>query len=231
MKRLNSQRIASIGILSALSVIIAFGRFPILPMVPFLELDFADVPIFIATFMYGPLTGLAITTVVCLVQGITVSLASGGFMGIVMHLFATGSFVLVSGAIYKKFHTIKGAIIALIFGILTWNIVMVPFNLLITPLFLGGYEASFNEVVKLLPFIVAFNVIKSVVNSVLTLIVYKYTHKIINKMLPENGNRLKNNNVTDDNITSTKQKTSEEDNVSPDSVDETNKSTSDYNNI
>lgn len=219
MRRVNSQRIASIGILSALSLVILFAipTIKLFPAVPFLELDFADIPIFIATFLYGPLTGLAITITICVIQGITISAVSG-IMGILMHFVATGSFVIVSGLIYKRFHTFKGAIVSLIAGIFAWNIVMIPFNLLITPIFLNLFFNTPKEAIYdyLVPFIIPFNLIKSSLNALITLLLYKSIHKLFNRIMPQHkspsfvetpktqltdsnstDNKLKENNISD----------------------------------
>lgn len=47
--------------------------------------------------------------VVAVVQGLTVSAASGVY-GIIMHIIATGTFVLVAGFLYQKHKTKKGAL-------------------------------------------------------------------------------------------------------------------------
>ena len=88
------------------------------------EYDPADIPIFIGTFLFGPLSGLCLTLVVSVIQGLTVSAASGP-IGILMHFCATGSFVLVAGNLYKRSHTRKGAVTALVCGIGAWTLAMV----------------------------------------------------------------------------------------------------------
>ena len=88
--------------LVAIAVVLVYLiHFPILPMLPFMEYDPADVPIMIGTFAFGPLAGIVLTAVTCLVQGLTVS-ASSGVYGIIMHFVATGTYVLVAGLIYYK---------------------------------------------------------------------------------------------------------------------------------
>lgn len=52
-------------------------------------------PVLFAGLLLGPWWGLGITLVVSLVQGITVSAASGVY-GILMHIISTGTLVLVS---------------------------------------------------------------------------------------------------------------------------------------
>ncbi len=189
---LSTKKIAGIGMLAALSVIlVTFIHFSIFPAVSFLEYDPADIPIFIGTFVYGPTVGLILTVVVSVLQGLTVS-AGSGWIGIVMHIIATGSFVLTAGYIYKFHKTLKGAIISLVSGCLVWVSVMMLCNLALTPLFFPDYDAGFKTVLELLiPFILPFNLIKAGVNSVITFILYKSMHKFLKKYFdePEKNNK------------------------------------------
>ena len=131
-----ARKITAMAMFAAISVVlVTLIHFPIFPMAPFLEYDPADIPIFIATFLFGPLSGLILTFVVCVIQGLTVS-AQSGIIGIAMHLVATGSFVLVAGAIYKYHSHVKGMIIASICGILIMTIMMALWNLILTPIFM-----------------------------------------------------------------------------------------------
>ena len=94
-------RLAKMGMLVAVSIVLVyFIHFPIFPAVAFLEYDPADIPILIGTFAFGPLAGVILTVVTSVVQGVTVSAASGLY-GIIMHIIATSVLVLVAGIIYK----------------------------------------------------------------------------------------------------------------------------------
>ena len=180
-KRSGGMVFVYLAMFAALSIVLVsfiHFPFPFLPGAQFLEYDPADVPILIGTFAFGPAAGLLLTLVVSVVQGITVSAGSGPW-GILMHFVATGSMAVVAGLVYKKHHSFKGAIAALGFGALTMTVVMVPLNLLITPIYTG---ASVQFVAgMLLPAIIPFNLIKSVVNCVVTFIVYKHIMKLIDK--------------------------------------------------
>ena len=161
-------RVVKLGMLAALSCITMLIRFPL--FLPFLEYDMADVPILIGTFLYGPWWGLLLTAVVCILQGVTVS-AGSGIIGVLMHFFATGGFVIVAGLLYRRFHTFKGALMSLVCGSLTMIALMVPLNLLFTGYFMGTPIQAVLEL--LLPAIVPFNAVKAFGNSVITLLLYK----------------------------------------------------------
>lgn len=163
-------RLAKMGMLVAISVVLVyFIHFPIFPAVAFLEYDPADIPILIGTFAFGPVAGVLLTIVTSVVQGVTVSAASGAY-GIIMHIIATSVLVIVAGVIYKFNKTRKGAVIALICGTAAMAAVMIGANLIITPLFMGVPRSM---VWDLMPFIVGFNAIKAGINSVVTFFLYK----------------------------------------------------------
>lgn len=163
-------RLAKMAMLVAISVVLVYlVRFPIFPAVAFMEYDPADIPIFIGTFAFGPLAGLLIATVTAVLQGVTVSAASGPY-GIIMHILASGSFVVTAGLLYRGKKDRKRAGIALIAGVLTMTAMMVAANLIVTPIFMG---VSVDVVKDLMGFIVGFNLIKAGVNAVITFLLYK----------------------------------------------------------
>ena len=176
----NVNRIVKIGVLSALSlVLMLLIRFPIIPSAPFLEYEPADVPIVIAALMFGPLAGLISTIIVSVIQAVTVS-TGGGWVGLVMHIIATGTYAVVAGTIYKRAHTLKGAVIALVLGTLAMTLVIIPSNLFFSVRFFGY---PYDAVVAMLPTVfIPFTLIKASINSVLTLLVYKSLRKIFNKI-------------------------------------------------
>lgn len=101
-RKQNVRKLTALGMLGAISLIlVATVHFPIIPAAPFLEYDPADVPILIGTFAFGPVAGFLLTVVVSIIQGMTVSAASGGPIGIIMHIFATGSCVLIITLVLK----------------------------------------------------------------------------------------------------------------------------------
>lgn len=178
---MNIKKITRLGLFSALSVVLLLLiRFPLIPAAPWLIYDAADVSILIASFALGPIAGLTVTVIASIIQGITVS-AEGGWVGIVMHILASGAFAVTAGLIYKKFHSRKGAVIALICGTIAMTLIMIPANLFFTVRY-WGYP--YETVVKMiLPMIVPFNLIKGLISSTLTILIYKKVHNYITMKL------------------------------------------------
>ncbi|MBC8584435.1 ECF transporter S component [Youxingia wuxianensis] len=178
-----TRKLTTMALLAALSIVlVALIHFPLFPSAAFLEYDPADIPIFICTFLFGPMSGLGLTLVVSIIQGTTVSALSGP-IGIVMHFLATGSFSLLAGNIYKRNHTRQGALIALVCGVLVMTTVMVGCNLVFTPIFMG---TPVDVVIDMLvPVIIPFNLLKATINAVITYFVYKPLGRLVH--LEEKG--------------------------------------------
>lgn len=190
--KLNTKQIAGMAVLTGLAVTLALAfHVPIFPVVGFLEYDMADIPIFLGTFMYGPFAGIIMTVIVSVIQGLTVSSGSG-FIGILMHIFATGTYVLISGIIYNKRKTFKGALIAIGAGIAAWMVGMILWNILLTPVFMGVPRKA---VLDLMGFIVAFNLIKVTANSLATILLYKRLRHLFSYLFKTDKYAKKNKNA------------------------------------
>lgn len=169
-------RLAKMGMLVAISIVLVY--FIHIPMfVAFYEYDPADIPILMGTFAFGPWAGLLLTAVTSVIQGLTVSAASGAY-GIIMHIIATGAFVLTAGLIYKGGKTKKRAVIALVCGVAAMVIIMIPANILITPYFMGAPRSA---VIAMLPLIVGFNFTKAGINAIVTFILYKRLSRFLHR--------------------------------------------------
>jgi riboflavin transporter FmnP len=168
-------RITTLGMLAALSIALVFMmQVPIIPMAPYLKYDMADIPILIGTLFFGPVAGLILTVLVAFIQGITVS-ADGGPIGIIMHICATGTFVIVVGLLHKLWK--NRTLIPIVFGILSMTLIMIPLNLILTPIY---YKIPVSAVVDLLlPAIIPFNLIKAGVNGTVAFLVYQAIIRIL----------------------------------------------------
>ena len=177
MKNERLKRLVVLAMLAAISVVLVWAvHVPLIPVVSFLEYDPADVPILIATMAYGPVAGVVLTVVVSVIQGLTVS-AGSGIYGIIMHIIATSTLVLVAGGVYRLRHTRGGAVLGLVLGTLAMGLVMMPANHFITPAFTGWPVAQVDAL--LIPGILPFNLLKAGLNSGVTFVVYKTVSRYI----------------------------------------------------
>jgi len=173
---MKTKKITSISILVSLSIIAGyFIHFPILPQAPFLLYDPGNVFLLIGSFKLGPKIGVLMTLITAILFALIIG--QGGPYGVLMNFLATGTFVFVSSKIYFLHHDKKGAILGLILGTLAMTLIMVPANLIITPLYLGvEREIVFK---MLIPAIIPFNILKGIISGFITFILYKRLYPLI----------------------------------------------------
>ena len=185
MRNKRVEKLVKLALLCAMSLVLMYVvRFPLIPTLPFLEYDMADVPILIGAFMFGPLEGLLLTAVVSLLQALTVS-AGSGWVGCIMHFFSTGAFAIIAGVIYHRRHNIRGAIEGLLIGSAAMIAIMVPLNYFLTPIFVSGQSMTYADaqgyIWSVMWSFVAFNSDKAAINSVVTFVVYKPLSRLFKK--------------------------------------------------
>lgn len=101
----NTRRLSTIALLSALSFLLMYFDFPILPMASFLKIEFSIVPILIGLVVLdlrGAISILFLRSVLKLIlnnQGVNT------YIGLPMNMIAIGVFVVVFGLIWKKEQT------------------------------------------------------------------------------------------------------------------------------
>lgn len=183
MTKTSTRKLTTLAMLAAVAVVLAAAvHFPLLPAATFLEYDPADIAIFIGAFAFGPWAGLGLTVAAAVIQGLTVS-ASSGPIGILMHILATGSFVLVAGSLYQRRKTRARAILSLCVGVLVWTVVMLGCNLVFTPIFMGQPVETVLQM--LIPVILPFNLLKGGINALITYIVYKPVSRVVHQLVGE----------------------------------------------
>ena len=167
MKNDSTRKLVLMAMLAAVAyLIVALVR---IPVILFLKYEPKDVIITIGGFLMGPMASLIVSAVVALVEMVSVS--DTGIIGCLMNFLSTCSFACTAAVIYKKNRTIQGAVLSLIAGSVTMILVMLLWNWLITPLYMGGTRESVAAM--LLPVFLPFNALKAGLNSALVLMLYK----------------------------------------------------------
>lgn len=185
------KKMVTISILSALSVVLYyFIRIPaslIFPfMPPFFKIHFSSIPVYIGGYLFGPISGSIIVIIrfIAKLPGSS-SIGVGELSDLIIGLVT----VLVSSIIYHKKKTKSSAIVATSSIVIIWTIVAIISNwLFIIPIYISLY--GFDNVLGLLnniPGITAdnymfyyiligvipFNLILSVIVSIVTFFTYK----------------------------------------------------------
>ena len=188
--RMNLRTLSSLGMLTAVAYVVMYLSKMLPQVAGFLQLDLKDTVICIGGFLFGPVASAVISLVVALVEMFSVS--DTGPIGMVMNVLATCSFCCTAAFVYKKMHTKKGAVLGLFLGVVALTVVMLLWNYLITPLYMGVER----DVVKdmLVPIILPFNLVKGGLNMALILVLYKPVVTALRKarLVPESQTILQN---------------------------------------
>ena len=161
-----NSKIKSLAILAMLTALaIAADMFLRIPNIGgFLTYEPKDVIITIGAFIYNPFAGLIMSLVVCLVEMVTIS--STGFIGLLMNFLASATFIGVASVIYHR-----KAIIGLLAGSVAMIAVMLLWNYIMTPIYMGVPR---EMVVGMIPtLLLPFNALKAGLNAALVLFLYK----------------------------------------------------------
>ena len=180
---LSVQYLTRIAILGALASILFMIE---IPVIAFYKLDLSTIPVLLGAFSMGPLPGMAIL----LIKDLTGMLhSSSGFVGELADFIMSAAYVLPAAVIYRMRKSRKGALTGMIVGTLLMIVVAVLVNWkIMIPFYMGAFKMSMEAIVgmaqKALPFVdtelklllcvtAPFNVLKGVVLSVVTYLIYK----------------------------------------------------------
>lgn len=183
----NSYRIRKMtvtAILAAAAAVLQLLEFSI-PIIPsFIKLDFSELPALIASFSFGPLSGVA----VCLIKNlIKLSTTMTGGIGELSNFILGCMFVIPAGLIYKHKKTRTGAILGASLGAAAMAIISVFSNYYIVyPIYstimpaetiIAAYNAILSSVTNLWQALLIFNMpftfFKGICSVLITLVIYK----------------------------------------------------------
>ncbi len=154
----------------------------IIPAAPWLKYDPKDIILAIGGLLLGPVPAFAMSLVVSLLE--MISFSETGWIGFVMNVVSSCAFILPGAVIYNKKRNLTSAVCGLVFGVIFVTAVMLLWNYLLTPIYMGMPREAIKEL--LLPAFLPFNLIKGALNASFTFLVYKPLSKALKKarMLP-----------------------------------------------
>lgn len=198
-KRIDTKFIARTAIFAAISIIlycVPFLKFSV-PFFPsFLEIHFDEIPALIAGFAYGPLSGFFVIFIKTIAK---LPFTNTACVGELADFIYSCAFIIPASFAYKKMHSFKGAIFSILIGIGVQVVVscfvttylMLDFYSFMYHLpletILGMCQAINPNVSSLgMPFLLMvalpFNLFKDAIVGIVTILVYKKLHTLIDKI-------------------------------------------------
>lgn len=202
-KLLTTKNVVLMGMFGALAGVLMIFEIPLPFIAPsFYGLDISEVPVLVGSFALGPMAGVIIEAVKILVK-LVLKPTSTGFVGELANFTFGCAMVVPAGLIYRFRKTKKGAMTALAAGtclmtaaaIVGNALVMLPFYSNFMPLenILAAGAAINPAVSNVWTFAVIcvgpFNILKGVIVSLITVLVYKHISTAIHSIGTENKRR------------------------------------------
>lgn len=169
----STKQLVTMALMCAIAALLSFIQIPLIPGVTFLTYDPSLMPAMVCGFAFGPGAGVIVGAVAAVIHGLIL----GEWVGSLMNICATVFFVLPAALLYRRHRTYGVAI-----GGLVLSTIVATLGALVTNLTIGvafWYGTPDAIIPLLLPAVVPFNLAKSALNAVLTIVVYKAVSNLI----------------------------------------------------
>ena len=195
-KWLTTKNLVLMGMFGALAGVLMMFEFPLVFIAPsFYGLDLSEVPVLVGTFSMGPVAGVIIEFVKILIK-LILKPTTTGFVGEFANFVIGCALVVPAGLLYHTKKSKKSAVIGMIVGTIVMAlsgivinaVVMLPFYANVMPLetILAAGAAVNPAVSNIWSFAIIcvgpFNLVKGIVVSVVTQLVYKRISNLIHQM-------------------------------------------------
>lgn len=192
--KLSARKLTMIGMLAAVSTVLAFIDFSVPLFPPFLKFDLSDLPVLLSSFMFGPISGIAVALVKNLIGCFSSSTAGVGELS---NLLIASALSVGAGLFYKTHKTRKGALIGIIIGVVAMAVVagfsnyflIIPAYAKVMPIdkiieMCQAVNPAIDSVMGYVLFgAVPFTLLKGLACGLVTFLVYKKLHAVILKIV------------------------------------------------
>ena len=189
-----TKTMVKISILGVIGFVLMLLDFPLWFTPPFIKFDLSDIPGLLGAFALGPMAGVVIQFMKNLLK-ILIAGSNTVFVGELANFLVGSVLVYVAGMVYYREKTFKNAVIGLVLGVLSMTLVMALANYFIMfPFYSKLYGMPLDQIIEIsskvnrlvvdlksviLFAIVPFNLLKGLVTSLVTILLYKRVSPIL----------------------------------------------------
>ncbi|CAI2601856.1 Riboflavin transporter RibU [Apilactobacillus kunkeei] len=173
--RFSLKNLVQVSILGGLAYLLTYLSVPILPMAPYMKLDFGDIPILLATVLLSTRSGLIVALLRAVLYFVFTGVSLINLIGISALLIASLTIVLSVTLVNKLVQNNAKYVIMVLFETVMLTLVMSLLNyFVITPLYINltGFKLSFSLLDSVLYTVAPFNTIKGLFIGIVFVIVY-----------------------------------------------------------
>lgn len=195
-KLMTTKNMAKMGILGAIAGVLMLLELPLFFAPSFYEVDLSEVAVLLGAFAMGPVAGIIIEAIKILINFIITGTATAG-VGELANFFIGCCFVVPAAIIYQKNKTIKNAIIGMIVGVISMTVVGALLNYyILLPVYARAFGMPLETIIQMGTAInpkidslwalillanVPFNILKGILTSIITFLLYKRLSPILHK--------------------------------------------------
>lgn len=190
MKKLfTTKNLVLMAMFSALATVLHIFDFPIPFIAPdFLKIDLSEIPVLIGSFIMGPLAGVVMEAVKILPK-LSIKGTTTAYVGDLANFCIGCCLVIPASIIYKHKKTKKNALLGMAVGTLAMTVVGVVLNYYIMlPFYVKLFGTPLDNIIKagkainplisnkltfVLLSIAPFNMVKGVIDGLITALIYK----------------------------------------------------------
>lgn len=191
--RYSTRNLTRLSLLSVIAFLFMYIEFPLAFIAPpFIKIDLSDIPALIGGFAMGPVAGIAVELVKCILTFFVRGTTTGG-VGELSNFIVGALFVGLSAKFYSRHRTYRGAVIGLLLGVVGMTVVATLSNYFVVfPLYgkIMPMDAIINMGRAVTPrvnslwdlmlyCIVPFNLVKGLIISAATLALYKRVSRFL----------------------------------------------------
>lgn len=191
----STKNLTRISLLSVIAFLFMYVEFPLTFIAPpFIKLDLSDMPALIGGFAMGPLVGVCIEFVKCILIFFVRGTTTGG-VGELSNFIVGAIFVAASSAFYRRHKTYGGAVLGLLIGVVSMTAFATMSNYFVVfPLY--GKIMPMEAIIEMgravtsrvdslwslmIYCVVPFNLIKGFITSMVTLVLYKRVSYLLHR--------------------------------------------------
>lgn len=184
-----TKNLVLMAIFSALAAVLMLLEFPLPFIAPsFYEIDLSEIPVLIGSFIMGPVAGVIIEAVKILLT-LLIRGTDTAYVGELANFIIGCCFIVPAGVIYKKNKTKKSALIGIATGTMLMAVAGVVINYaILIPFYVKAFGmpldlildmgAKINPLISnkwtfVLICVAPFNIVKGIIDSLITALVYK----------------------------------------------------------
>ncbi|AYF92551.1 ECF transporter S component [Apilactobacillus bombintestini] len=175
---LSLRKLVQVSILGGLAYLLTYLSVPIIPIAPYMKLDFGDIPILLATVLLSTRSGIVVALLRSLLYFIFTGISVINLIGVSSLLVASLTIIFSVTIIDQLLNSKIKYVAMIILETLSLTVIMSLMNyFIITPLYmqLTGFKLSFSLSSSIIYIVVPFNIIKGLFIGIIFVLLIKHS--------------------------------------------------------